>query len=72
MWTEFKMFWNQEFSVYKALSRILSKEAGYGANAAIQTNPNIHDLEEADITIGIRIRIAYVRNYASVIRPMFR
>eukprot|EP00957_Ditylum_brightwellii_P074749 5681219-Ditylum_brightwellii.AAC.1 len=41
------MFWNQEFSDYKTLSRILSKEAGNGANAAIQMNPNIHELKEA-------------------------
>ena len=41
------MFWNREFSNYKTLSRILAKEAGYGANAAIQTNPNIRELEEA-------------------------
>eukprot|EP00957_Ditylum_brightwellii_P177234 13501770-Ditylum_brightwellii.AAC.1 len=46
-WTKFKTFWNREFSDYKTLSRILSKEAGFGANAAHQTNPNIHELEEA-------------------------
>eukprot|EP00957_Ditylum_brightwellii_P033839 2564710-Ditylum_brightwellii.AAC.1 len=34
-WTEFKTFWNQEFLNYKMLSRILSKEAGFGANAAL-------------------------------------
>eukprot|EP00957_Ditylum_brightwellii_P170079 12946314-Ditylum_brightwellii.AAC.1 len=47
MRTEFKTFWNQEFSDYKTRSRILSKEAGFGANAALQTIPNIHELEEA-------------------------
>eukprot|EP00957_Ditylum_brightwellii_P056499 4283383-Ditylum_brightwellii.AAC.1 len=47
MRTNFKAFWNQEFSNYKILSRILSKEAGYGANAALQMKPNIHELKEA-------------------------
>eukprot|EP00957_Ditylum_brightwellii_P132253 10084534-Ditylum_brightwellii.AAC.1 len=41
------MLWNQEFFDYKTLSRILAKEAGYGANTALQINPNIHELEEA-------------------------
>eukprot|EP00957_Ditylum_brightwellii_P129211 9855190-Ditylum_brightwellii.AAC.1 len=47
MSTEFKTFWNQEFSDCKTLNRILAKEAGYGANVALQTNPIIHELEEA-------------------------
>eukprot|EP00957_Ditylum_brightwellii_P108565 8280601-Ditylum_brightwellii.AAC.1 len=46
-WTEFRTFWNQEFSDCKTLSRISAKEAGFGANAALQTNPNIHELEES-------------------------
>eukprot|EP00957_Ditylum_brightwellii_P158773 12085317-Ditylum_brightwellii.AAC.1 len=27
---------------------------------------------EGDVTIGIPIRIAYVRNYVSAVRPMFQ
>eukprot|EP00957_Ditylum_brightwellii_P002384 182915-Ditylum_brightwellii.AAC.1 len=27
---------------------------------------------KSDVTIGIQISIAYVQNYASVVRPMFR
>eukprot|EP00957_Ditylum_brightwellii_P203845 15336491-Ditylum_brightwellii.AAC.1 len=46
-WTEFKTFGNQEFSDYKRLSIVSSKEAGYVANKLLQRNPNIHKLEEA-------------------------
>eukprot|EP00957_Ditylum_brightwellii_P159934 12173698-Ditylum_brightwellii.AAC.1 len=31
----------------KLSAEFLSKEAGFGANAALQKSPNIHELEEA-------------------------
>eukprot|EP00957_Ditylum_brightwellii_P127988 9760631-Ditylum_brightwellii.AAC.1 len=47
-WSDFKMFWNREFSDYKTLNQISTKDAGFGANAIVQGfKAAYHNLEEA-------------------------
>eukprot|EP00957_Ditylum_brightwellii_P014174 1067251-Ditylum_brightwellii.AAC.1 len=48
MWNDFKTFWNREFSNYETLNQISTKDAGFGANAAVQGQESAyHNLEEA-------------------------
>eukprot|EP00957_Ditylum_brightwellii_P003463 262187-Ditylum_brightwellii.AAC.2 len=47
-WSDFKMYWNREFKNFDTLNRISSKEAGFGANAAIASQEQAYsNLEEA-------------------------
>eukprot|EP00957_Ditylum_brightwellii_P170445 12973933-Ditylum_brightwellii.AAC.1 len=47
MWNDFKTFWNREFFNHETLNTISTKDAGFGANAAVQdTESAYQNLEE--------------------------